>query len=253
MKRLHKGELAVGLGPYAAELLVPRALPRFVSAHPAVRIRIQVDSLEVPGRALRQRALDVVVGESFILEGDESIAIVEQLDPIGLYLFGRAGHPLLGRHASVRDVLRFPLVQVSRLPPRALKPLLGALGPASSDALSLPVPAIDCPTVPLAIATILGSDALMPASLGMVQRELALGTVVPVIHEPWMRTAWAIIQLRHRTPSPAVTAFLAALRVAQADCLGGDAKLEKRWRAKLPKPAGARPARGKQAGAGAAA
>ncbi|MBK6350562.1 MAG: LysR family transcriptional regulator [Proteobacteria bacterium] len=46
-KGLHKGELAIGFGPYAAELLLPHALPRFVSAHPALRVRIQVDSLEV--------------------------------------------------------------------------------------------------------------------------------------------------------------------------------------------------------------
>ena len=36
-KGLHKGEIAVGLGPHAAALLLPHALPRFVSEHPAVR------------------------------------------------------------------------------------------------------------------------------------------------------------------------------------------------------------------------
>lgn len=34
-----------------------------------MRIRVQIDSIEVLGRALRQRALDFVVGESTILEG----------------------------------------------------------------------------------------------------------------------------------------------------------------------------------------
>jgi len=52
-----------------------------------VRVCIQVDSLEVLGRALRQRALDIVVGESTILEGDESIDIFERLVPIKAYLF----------------------------------------------------------------------------------------------------------------------------------------------------------------------
>ena len=145
-KGLHKGELAVGFGPYAAELLLPHALPRFVSAHPAVRLRIQVDSLEVLGRALRQRALDLVVGESTILEGDESIDIFETLGPIQGYLFARAGHPLAGADATLRDVLGFPLIQVSRLPPRVLKPVLDALGASSAAGLAHPVPAIDCPT-----------------------------------------------------------------------------------------------------------
>jgi len=230
-KGLHKGELAVGFGPHAAQLLLPHALPRFVSAHPAVRIRIQIDSLEVLGRALRQRALDLVVGESTILDSDESIDVVEPLEPIKAYLFVRAGHPLAAaKTVSLRDVLDYPLVQVSRLPPRVLKPFLEALGAPSMAGLSLPVPAIDCPTIPLAVDTVLGSDAVMLVSLAMVKRELALRRVVPVFHESWMRSNWAFMKLRHRSLGPAATAFLAALRAAHTASLAEDAVLEKRWR-----------------------
>jgi hypothetical protein len=187
-------------------------MPRFVSAHPAVRIRIQVDSLEVLGRALRQRALDLVVDESTILEGDESIDIFEPCEPIKGYLFVRAGHPLAASNVSLRDALDYPLIQISRLPPRVLRPLLEALGPSSTAGLSRPVPEIDCPTVPLAVATVIGSDAAMMASLGMMKHELELGRVVPVFHESWMRTRRAFMKLRHRSHSPAATAFLAARR-----------------------------------------
>ena len=233
-KRLHKGELSVGLGPYAAQLLLSHALPRFVSAHPAVRIRVQIDSLEVLGRALRQRALDLVIGESTILESDESIEVFESLEPIKAYLFVRAGHPLAAANPSLRDVLDYPLVQISRLPPRALKPFLDALGATSMAGHPLPVPAIDCATVPFAIDTVLGSDAVMMVSLGMVKRELSQRRVVPVVHESWMRTCWAFMKLRHRSTSPAATEFLAALRSAHAASLVEDAALQKRWRARLP-------------------
>jgi len=236
-KGLHKGELALGFGPHAAQLLLPHALPRFVSAHPAVRIRVQIDSIEVLGRALRQRALDLVVGESTILEGDESIDVFESLEPIKAYLFVRAGHPLVSSTVSLRDVLDYPLVQVSRLPPRVLKPVLDALGAPSTTGLPLPVPAIDCPTIPLAVDTVIGSDAVMLVSLAMVKRELALRRVVPVFHESWMRSNWAFMKLRHRSPSPAATAFLAALRTAHAASVAEDAMLEKRWRARLPQRA----------------
>lgn len=77
---------------------------------------------EVLGRALRQRTLDLVVGESTILQDDESIDIFEQLAPIKAHLFVRTGHPLAASGATLRDVLGFPLAQVSRLPPRLLKP-----------------------------------------------------------------------------------------------------------------------------------
>jgi DNA-binding transcriptional LysR family regulator len=234
-KGLHKGELAVGLGPHAAELLLPHALPRFVSEHPAVRIRIQIDSIEVLGRALRQRALDFVVGESTILESDESIDVFEPLEPIKAYLFVRAGHPLVAANdVSLRAVLDYPLVQVSRLPPRVLKPFLEALDASSTTELSLPIPAVDCPTIPFAVDTVLGSDAVMLVSLGMVKRELALRRVVPVLHEGWMRSNWAFMKLRHRSPSPAATAFLGALRAANEASVAEDAMLEKRWRSLLP-------------------
>ena len=234
-KGLHKGELAVGLGPHAAELLLPHALPRFVSEHPAVRVRIQIDSIEVLGRALRQRALDLVVGESTILESDESIDVFEPLEPIKAYLFVRAGHPLVAaKDVSLRDVLDYPLVQVSRLSPRVLKPFLEALGASSMTELSLPIPAVDCPTVPFAVDTVLGSNAVMLVSLGMVKRELALRRVVPVLHEGWMRSNWAFMKLRHRSPSPAATAFLAALRAANEASVAEHAMLEKRWRPLLP-------------------
>jgi DNA-binding transcriptional LysR family regulator len=233
-KGLQKGELAVGFGPHAAQLLLPHALPRFVSAHPAVRIRVQIDSIEVLGRALRQRALDLVVGESTILESDESIDVFERLGPIKGYLFVRSGHPLASAKVSLRDVLDYPLVQISRLPPRVLKPFLEALGASSTAAVALPVPAIDCPTISLAVDTVIGSDAVMLVSLGMVKRELALRRVVPVFHESWMRSNWAFMKLRHRSLGPAATALLAALRAAHAASMAEDAMLEKRWRTLLP-------------------
>jgi hypothetical protein len=74
----------------------------------------------------------------------------------------------------------------------------------------------------------------MLVSLGMVKRELALRRIVPVLHEGWMRSNWAFMKLRHRSPSPAATAFLAALRAAHAASVAEDAVLEKRWQPLLP-------------------
>jgi DNA-binding transcriptional LysR family regulator len=232
-KGLHQDELAVGFGPYAAECLLPHTLPHFVSAHPTVRLRIQVDSLEVLGRALRQRTLDLVVGESTILDGEELIELVEPLSAVKGYLFARASHPLASRHVSLRDVLEYPLVQISRLPPRVLKPYLDALG-GTAAGTSRPVPAIDCPTVPLGVATVIGSDAVMLASLGMVRRELALRQIVPILHESWMHTSWSIMQLRYRSASPSAAAFLHALRAAHKATLAEEVKLEQRWCPRVP-------------------
>jgi DNA-binding transcriptional LysR family regulator len=235
-KGVYRGELAVGLGPYAAELLMPRALPRFMAGFPAVCVRVQVDTIEALGRALRQRSLDLVVGESTVLEDDESTDVFEPLEPIDAYVVVRAGHPLAGTNASLRDVLDYPLVNLSRLPPRALRPILDELGASAKRRLSHAFPAVDCPSVSLAVQVVLASDAVMLASLGNVKRELASGRMVPVLHLDWMRSHWAFMKLRHRSFSPAENAFVAALRAAHAACVGEERRLEKRWRTRLPPP-----------------
>ena len=146
----------------------------------------------------------------------------------------RAGHPLAGVNPSLREILDYSLMQISCLPPRALKPFVDAPGASSTARHSLPVPAIDCPTIPLAIDTLLGSDAVVMASLGMVKRELSSRRVVPVFHESWMCSNWTFMKLRHRSISPAAKQFLAALRTANAASVAEDAVLEKRWRERLP-------------------
>jgi DNA-binding transcriptional LysR family regulator len=198
------------------------------------RVRVQIDSVEVLGRGLRQRALDFIVGESSILESDESIDVFEPLEPVESYLFVRSGHPLASTNVSLRDVLDYPLIQVARPTPRVFKPILNALSASSKDAQSRPIPAIECPTIPLAVDTVIGSDAVMLASLGEVKRELAQRRVVPVFHDSWLRTNWAFMKLRHRSLSPAAIAFVAALRAAHRASVAEDAKLEKRWHALLP-------------------
>jgi len=227
-KGLHSGELAVGFGPYPYNLLFPPALPRFMACQPALRLRVQVDSLEVLGHALRQRTLDLVVGERSILEGDESIEVFESLAPLKAYLFVRAGHPLAARKVELGELFRYPMVQISRLPPRALKAFLEARGRAGiSD--DRPIPAVDCPTVEAGTAAVLGSDAVMMASLGMMKPELVARRVVALVREDWMVTNWSFMRLRHRSPSPAAEAFLALLRAVHRQRLEEDAAIESQW------------------------
>jgi DNA-binding transcriptional LysR family regulator len=227
-KGLHKGELAVGFGPYPFNLLLPLALPRFIETQPAVRLRVQVDSLEELGLGLRKRTLDLVVGERSILEADEALEIFESLPPLRAYLFARAGHPLANRKVELGEVLRYPLVQVSRLPPRVLKPFLEARSRSGKND-GRPVPAIECPTVEAGTAAILGSDALMLATLGMMRRDLVARRAIPLMREDWMATNWSFMRLRHRSPSPAAEAFLALLRAASSVVRCLCAALERRW------------------------
>jgi DNA-binding transcriptional LysR family regulator len=230
-KGLNKGELSVAFGPYAAEALLPKCLRRFASAHPSVRLRIQVDALETLGRSLRARSADIVVGEASVLEVDEAIEVVARLTPVRAYVMARSGHPLAASaNVSMADVLDYPFVQIARLPLRVLKPILtGRRAPKAKGPTTLPFPAIECPTVPLGVAAIIDSNALMLASLAMLRRELNGGRVVPVLHEPWMRSDWAIMRLRGRTLGPAATAFVGELHRAHDALQSEESTLGRRW------------------------
>jgi DNA-binding transcriptional LysR family regulator len=243
-KGLQKGELSVGFGPYAAEVLAPGCLRHFASAHPSVGLRIQVDTLETLGRVLRGRTADLIVGEATTLEDDDAIEIIARLPSIRAYIVARAGHPLASQPVvSIHDALRFPFVQVARLPPRVLKPILSSRqSPKDGGAFpALPFPAIECPSVPLAISAIAASDAVMLASLGMVRREMERRQVVPILHEPWMRSDWAIMRLRKRTLGPAAMAFAHELQRVHDNALAEDAVLTERWAATVGRSTKVRP------------
>jgi DNA-binding transcriptional LysR family regulator len=229
-KGLQAGELSVGFGPYAAEALVPDCLRRFASAYPAVRVRIQVDALDVLARALRARTADVVVGEGTFLESDEACEIIARLPPLRAYLMARAGHPLASLSSvSMSDAFDYPFVQISRLPPRALRPILAMRRAPKPGSRPPPFPAIECPTVPLGVSAIVESNALMVATLGMVRRELESRRVVPIVHESWMQSDWAIARLRRRTLGPAATAFVGELHRVHTAVQTEDALLSKRF------------------------
>lgn len=231
-KGLQSGEIAVGLGPYVAEVLGSSSAARFAAAHPAVRLRIMMDDPSVLPRFLRARTVDLVVAEASVVEHIDDFTIIARLAPLAGYVVVRAGHPLAGRTGvSVADVLDYPFAQVVMLPPRVLKPILaarrsaGAQGPVPAP----PFPAIECPTLHMATKIVASSNAFTFASLGMVRAELERAEVVPVLHEPWMRVEWIIIGLRKRTMSPAMLAFVEELERAHADAQRGEDLLRKRW------------------------
>ena len=230
-KGLQKGELSVAMGPYAAEVLVPGCMQRFMAARPAVRLRIQVDALESLGRLLRARAADLIVGEATVVEDDVAIEIVAKLPDIRAFIVARTGHPLTTlATVTMSDVLDYPFVQIARLPPRVLKPVLSARRAAKAGSkTATPFPAIECPTVPLGISAIVGSDAVMLATLGTVRRELQAGLVAPVLHEAWMRSDWAIMRLRNRPLGSAAMTFVGELRREHEAARKEDAALCKRW------------------------
>jgi DNA-binding transcriptional LysR family regulator len=244
-KGLQAGDVSVGFGPFAGEALAPASLQHFASSHPQVRLRIQIAPPDVLVRNLRGRTADLIVAEASVIETDHALEVIDRLAPLPGYLVARSGHPLASMaELSIADALEYPFVQITRLPPRMLKPLLARRRTGKSGvAPLLPFPAIECPTVPLAVRAVASTNAVTIVSLGMIRRELEQGRIVPVLQEPWMRSDWGIMRLRMRTLGPAATSFVSELQRAHADVMREHDVLASLWRTRSALHSARKPSR----------
>jgi len=228
-KGLASGEVSVGMGPYAAEFLLPHCGARFSAAHPTVRLRVSMGDPAVMARLLRSRAVDIAVAEATVLEDEVAFEVVARLDPVDGFALVRAGHPLAS-HAplEIGDLLDYPFAQVVMLPPRLLKPILATRrGPSSGPAM--PFPAIECPTAHFASRIVAESDAFTFGSLGMVRDDLERGRLVPVLQPAWLRAEWTVVRLRNRTLSPAMNAFVEEIQRTHAALVRDEEPLRARF------------------------
>ncbi len=227
---LKSGEVTLGVGPYVAEAVVPHCLRRYGAAYPAIGVRIQMDAPDALARGLRARTIDLAVGEASVLEEDDALEVIARLPPMRAYVLVRARHPLMSRaDVTLADVLDYPLIQVSRMPPRGLTPLLQSRRRNASAASVSPFPSVECPTVPMALSAALDSDATVMASLSMARAQLERGLLQPLLHEPWMCSNWAIVRLRRRSLGPAAIAMVAELERAHREALATDLPLCRAW------------------------
>lgn len=228
-KGLASGEVSVGMGPYAAEFLLPDCTARFAAAHPTVRLRVSMGDPAVMARLLRSRTVDIAVAESTVVEDAAAFEIVARLDPVAGFALVRKEHPLTRQvNPEIGDLLNYPFAQVVMLPPRLLKPILASRrGPASRPAV--PFPAIECPTAHLASRIVAESDAFTFASLGVVRDDLELGRLVPLLQPAWLQAEWNIVRLRSRTPSPAINGFVEELQRSHAAMVRDERSLSARF------------------------
>ena len=228
-KGLESGEVSVGLGPYVVEALAPSSGARFAAAHPSVRLRILTDDPVLLARLLRLRKIDLCVADAGLLVDDE-FEIVARLAPLPGNIVVRAEHPLLGkRNIGVAELLGYPFAQVVTLPSRMLKPILALRRPMRGPSQPPPFPAIECPTVRLALDIVANSNAFTIATLGMIRADLEARSLDVVLHEPWMHTEWNIVRLRKRSMSPAMIAIVAELERAHAEVMLEETVLRRKW------------------------
>lgn len=220
LRGLDTAEIALGAGTYPAGLLVGRALAAMAAQRPGTRVTVTVDNVVKLLPGLRRRELDIVVGDATQTEGDPDLEVTP-LAPRQGYLLCRPGHPLAATTtATLADILQYPLVSTSRLPPRLLAPFAAASRqPDAPDGQrGRSVPAIACESLTMMKAIAMGSDAVALLPLAAASTELrARELVVLPLVEPWLAGQFAIIRLARRVLPPSGEELQRLLLAADAE------------------------------------
>ncbi len=215
---LHVGSLSVAAGPYVSESLVGRVAARLLAKHPGLSIRVEtMDAHDVVLGVVEAR-YDVGVASSARV-GKEPKLVIEALEPHPVLLVCRPGHPLSGKkNLELAQVLKYPIVSGHMGGDAAqFAQANGASGQFDPQTGEFQ-PTIQVNSMSLAREIVSQSDAVLPATFGMVRDEIAIGRLarldvdaLPLLVRPCR------FYRRGRTPSPAALTFMQILREADAE------------------------------------
>jgi DNA-binding transcriptional LysR family regulator len=209
---LEEGSLTIGVGPYAASILVGQTLGRFNKLHPGIRVTAMIDDWVNLPRRLKEREFDFVLMETSQLQTDHDLEIRPLLPHKG-FLFCSGTHPVLkGKSFSLKNLTRYPFV-LPTLPQRLLNTFGRMLQTAgdetvSTDHLSL----IQSNDVSLIRNTVANSQAIGLATHGMIAEELKSKRFAALpLKIPELKTAYGIATRKGLSIPPAASALIEML------------------------------------------
>jgi DNA-binding transcriptional LysR family regulator len=201
---LKQGSLAIGIGPYAASILLGHALGCFNRQHPDVRVTAMVDDWINLPRRLKEREFDFVLMETSQLHADQDLEVIPLLPHQGFF-FCNGTHPALKLKAlSMQHLADYPFV-LPTLPQRLLD-LFGSLFIPTGDDRSVVdrLSIIQSNDVLLIRNTVANSEALGVATYGMITEDLQNNRFAALpIRVPELRTAYGIVTRKGLSLSPA--------------------------------------------------
>lgn len=208
------GDTAFGVGPLLTATLMPQALRELRQQHPQVALRMEVGNWAQLLERLRSENIEFFAADVRDMPADAALDI----QPIGgqpPHLYARAGHPLAGRKATLREVWEYGVAVPKLLSPSKmdLARLLGL--PAGQEATI----AVECDNYGVLKTVALTTDTILGATDAAVREELEAGALVRLAVKGWLSqpSTTGIVRLRGRTASPAAQAAIAAIvRAAEA-------------------------------------
>ena len=228
---LEIGSLRVALGPYPSVISGYPALARLLAQRPKIGIAVHVASWRDVVRQVIAREVDLGLAELSGLPADDQFVTALVGQHRGRF-FCRPGHPVLKRGpVDLAGLFEFPWV-ASRIPSRIAATLPQSVGNAGRiDAFSGDfVPAIEI-DVPFALAKLMeNSDALVFATLALMEKDLEAGKVAPVPTTGIeFRAAYGFIYLKDRSLTPAALTYMQEVLAVEADIVRREEVLARRF------------------------
>ncbi|QYY27773.1 MULTISPECIES: LysR family transcriptional regulator [Cupriavidus] len=180
LRGFETGTVNFGVGSFPAAAFLGSVMTRVARDYPGLVVRVETESWRRLLEKLQRDELDFVVAVTHSLPPPADFQ-VRELPAQRMGFFVRPGHPLagLGQEAVRGQIAGFGLATTT-LPPRARSELAALFGLPSAD--ELPV-RLECDNVQVLCEVAGASDAVLFATHEAVRRELAAGTLAPLILE----------------------------------------------------------------------
>ena len=167
----HTGKVAIGFGPLAAALVLPRAVHRFRHQYPTVELRLLEGFVHALMPLTRDETLDMMIGPRLPGRGADPSVRYRPIFSNDQIVVGRRGHPL----ARARSINELAEVCWLSFEPRAvIDRVLVALGSTGAREL------IQCESLNVMVALLADTDMLAVTSRRMLSLPQAGASLVEV-------------------------------------------------------------------------
>lgn len=195
------GEIALGVSPTPAALMLRPCLVALARERPQLRVNIHLGRTPQLLAEVRAETLDLAVVDATDIADPGGLEIEPLASLAGDFLC-RRGHPLLAlARPGFADLMRHP-VACSAVSDALARRLVASFGPAAHpDRLFT----YRCDSYDIQREVVLHSDAVLMSVLAIMRRELDAGELVPLgILPPDLRGHYAAVRLAGRSRSPAL-------------------------------------------------
>lgn len=205
------GRLAIGAGPFAAAVILPRILPALRREHQGIELRVEVNQWPYLVEHLRNEELDFFIASTADVPRQPFLE-VEALARYTGHFYVRAGHPLLVQpQVRARDLPAFGIATVNM--PLSIRTFLQDKMSVEPDA-PLPI-ALECNDVHLLKRVAMDSDTVLASvDIGVIE-EARRGDLVKLYIEdiPTLTPELGVVYLKGRSHSPVAAMVLERMRI----------------------------------------